>query len=223
MNRQTKRQMAQAGHRQAARAPSARPAAEPADRTHRPAQYFAEVRGEMKKVAWPPRAEIINSSIVVLIGLVVMTTLIFGFDWVVGARRRLHLQVMVDDLRRRSRDDEPTMPSDGRDDVPPKREIDETADVEVADRREPRGRRASDRDELVDDARRRTSRSSRRPSSKRSSTSRRGASSRDAELARRRSWSTTEVEVGAREPSRARSTGPGAGTSCTPTPATRTR
>ncbi len=35
----------------------------------------------MKKVAWPPRAEILNSSLVVLIGLVVMTALIFVFDW----------------------------------------------------------------------------------------------------------------------------------------------
>ena len=35
----------------------------------------------MKKVAWPPRPEIINSSVVVVIGLVVMTALIFGFDW----------------------------------------------------------------------------------------------------------------------------------------------
>ena len=35
----------------------------------------------MKKVAWPPREEIMNSSVVVLVGLVVMTTLIFVFDW----------------------------------------------------------------------------------------------------------------------------------------------
>jgi preprotein translocase subunit SecE len=47
-----------------------------------PRQYLTEVRGEMKKVAWPPKPEIINSSVVVLIGLVVMTALVFGFDWV---------------------------------------------------------------------------------------------------------------------------------------------
>jgi preprotein translocase subunit SecE len=47
-----------------------------------PAQYLSEVRGEMKKVAWPPRAEIINTTIVVVIGLVIMTSLIFGFDWI---------------------------------------------------------------------------------------------------------------------------------------------
>jgi preprotein translocase subunit SecE len=46
-----------------------------------PRQYLSEVRGEMKKVAWPPRSEIMNSSLVVIIGLVVMTALIFAFDW----------------------------------------------------------------------------------------------------------------------------------------------
>ena len=39
----------------------------------------------MKKVAWPTAQEVINSTIVVLIGVVVMTALIFGFDY---ARRR---------------------------------------------------------------------------------------------------------------------------------------
>ena len=35
----------------------------------------------MKKVAWPPRTEILNSALVVLVGLVVMTAVIFVFDW----------------------------------------------------------------------------------------------------------------------------------------------
>jgi len=46
-----------------------------------PRQYLSEVRGEMKKVAWPPREEIINSSLIVIVGLVVMTAIIFGFDY----------------------------------------------------------------------------------------------------------------------------------------------
>jgi preprotein translocase subunit SecE len=46
-----------------------------------PRQYLSEVRGEMKKVAWPPREEIFNSTIIVIVGLVVMTALIFLFDW----------------------------------------------------------------------------------------------------------------------------------------------
>jgi preprotein translocase subunit SecE len=44
-------------------------------------QYFSEVRGELKKVAWPTKKEVINSTMVVLIAVVVMTTLIFGFDY----------------------------------------------------------------------------------------------------------------------------------------------
>ena len=40
-----------------------------------------EVRGEMRKVAWPTKKEVINSTIIVLIAVVVMTTLIFLFDY----------------------------------------------------------------------------------------------------------------------------------------------
>jgi preprotein translocase subunit SecE len=46
-----------------------------------PRQYLAEVRGEMRKVAWPPKSEIINSSLIVLVAVTIMTTLIFGFDY----------------------------------------------------------------------------------------------------------------------------------------------
>ena len=47
-----------------------------------PMQFFSEVRGELRKVAWPTRSEVINSTIIVLIAVVVMTTLIFGADYV---------------------------------------------------------------------------------------------------------------------------------------------
>ncbi len=81
MNRQTKRQMAKQGADKPTR-PDRRPSP-PSPQTDRtgPRQYLAEVRGEMKKVAWPPRSEIMNSTIVVVIGLVVMIALIFVFDW----------------------------------------------------------------------------------------------------------------------------------------------
>ena len=83
MNRQTKRQMARQGSDRP-RAPEKRSAPNPqVDRTG-PGQYFSEVRGEMKKVAWPPRAEILNSTVIVIIGVVVMTSLIFLFDWLAG-------------------------------------------------------------------------------------------------------------------------------------------
>ena len=46
-----------------------------------PATYFREVRGELKKVAWPTRPEVINSTIIVVIVVIIMTSLIFGLDW----------------------------------------------------------------------------------------------------------------------------------------------
>jgi preprotein translocase subunit SecE len=57
------------------------PAAQPSNERVGPRQYIAEVRAEMRKVAWPTRAEIINSSIIVLIAVTVMTSLIFGYDF----------------------------------------------------------------------------------------------------------------------------------------------
>jgi len=35
----------------------------------------------MKKVAWPTRQEVITSTIVVLIGVIIMTAIIFAFDY----------------------------------------------------------------------------------------------------------------------------------------------
>ena len=47
-----------------------------------PRQFVKEVRSELRKVAWPTRQETINYSLIVAMTLVVMTTLIFGLDWV---------------------------------------------------------------------------------------------------------------------------------------------
>jgi preprotein translocase subunit SecE len=44
--------------------------------------FVKEVRGELRKVAWPTRKETLNYSGVVAIALVFMTLLIFGLDWV---------------------------------------------------------------------------------------------------------------------------------------------
>ena len=45
-------------------------------------QFLREVRGELRKVAWPSRAETVNYSIVVLVTVVVLTAMIYGLDWV---------------------------------------------------------------------------------------------------------------------------------------------
>jgi preprotein translocase subunit SecE len=64
------------------RAPEKRPApgASTKERVG-PKQFLGEVRAEMRKVAWPTRKEVVNSTIIVLIAVVVMTTLIFLFDY----------------------------------------------------------------------------------------------------------------------------------------------
>jgi len=82
MNRQTKRMMAKQGTDKP-KASANRAAAAPPHKDKRigPVEYLGEVRGEMRKVAWPTKKEVINSSIIVLIAVVVMTTLIFGFDY----------------------------------------------------------------------------------------------------------------------------------------------
>jgi len=58
----------------------------PSPQTERttPRKYLSEVQAEMKRVAWPPREEIFNSTLVVIVGVIVMTALIFFFDWVAG-------------------------------------------------------------------------------------------------------------------------------------------
>ena len=47
-------------------------------------RYVGEVRAELRKVAWPRRAAVINYSIGVVVTLVVLTTLIALADWGLG-------------------------------------------------------------------------------------------------------------------------------------------
>ncbi len=85
MNRQTKRMMAKQGtDKPAARAPGEKrrpPSAAPKREKIGPRQYLGEVQGELRKVAWPGKKEVTNSTIIVLIAVIVMGTLIFLFDY----------------------------------------------------------------------------------------------------------------------------------------------
>jgi preprotein translocase subunit SecE len=84
VNRQSKRLMEkQGGDRPRTPDRKARPApgSQPPKERVGPRQYLSEVSGELKKVAWPNRQEIVNSTIIVLIAIVFMTSLIFGFDY----------------------------------------------------------------------------------------------------------------------------------------------
>ena len=82
MNRQTKRMMKRQASETPAPAERRRPTPPPPhrDRTT-PKQFMREVRAEMRKVAWPTRPEVANSTTIVLVAVIVMTTIIFGMDF----------------------------------------------------------------------------------------------------------------------------------------------
>jgi preprotein translocase subunit SecE len=48
-----------------------------------PAQFLREVRGELRKVAWPNRKELANYTLVVLVVTVVLTLVVWGFDFII--------------------------------------------------------------------------------------------------------------------------------------------
>jgi preprotein translocase subunit SecE len=88
MNRETKRRLRRQGQLgedgapavPAKRQPQPRPAPRTAGTRTRPTAFFREVRGELRKVAWPTRDEVTNYSIVVLFSLVLLIALIFVLD-----------------------------------------------------------------------------------------------------------------------------------------------
>ncbi|HKX70098.1 MAG TPA: preprotein translocase subunit SecE, partial [Acidimicrobiales bacterium] len=56
----------------------------PAEERTSPAQFLREVRGELRKVAWPSRSEVINYSVIVLFTVVILTTYIALLDFAFG-------------------------------------------------------------------------------------------------------------------------------------------
>ena len=91
MNRQTKRMLQRQGQLDAEGQPSARKrpapqAARPETREGRtgPIQFVREVRGELRKVAWPTRSEVRNYSIIVLVAVVILTAYISSLDYLFG-------------------------------------------------------------------------------------------------------------------------------------------
>ena len=93
MNRQTKRMLKRQGQLGPDGNPVAPSRAEAQARTRTrpptgertsPRQFFKEVRGELRRVAWPSRGEVVRYSSVVLVTLVIITTLVFGLDWGFG-------------------------------------------------------------------------------------------------------------------------------------------
>jgi preprotein translocase subunit SecE len=87
MNRETKRRLqrqGQVGPGGEPVAPTRRDRPAPAPKQGRrtgPRQFLREVRGELRKVAWPSRGEVINYSTIVLITLIILIALIFVLDF----------------------------------------------------------------------------------------------------------------------------------------------
>lgn len=72
----------QEAQKRAATRPPVKPAAAPTKKRTPPGQFVREVVAELQKVAWPTRQEVVAYSVVVLVSVIVITTLIFGLDYV---------------------------------------------------------------------------------------------------------------------------------------------
>jgi preprotein translocase subunit SecE len=88
LNREQKRQLRRRGELGAdgeptrqRRAPAAAPVAKQKEKRTSPMQFLREVRGELRKVAWPTREETINYSLIVLVTVVILTAFIAAIDW----------------------------------------------------------------------------------------------------------------------------------------------
>ncbi len=97
MNRETKRLMQRQGQMEADGSPATKRApagTTTADRRQTkgpsgrkrttPVQFLREVRDEMRQVAWPSRAELVNYTSVVITTLIIMISLIFVLNLAFG-------------------------------------------------------------------------------------------------------------------------------------------
>ena len=82
MNRETKRMMARrANAKDKLKRPTPQQAAARRKRT-KPREFVREVSGELRRVAWPNRQEIITYTVVVLVSVTFFMLVIGGMDWV---------------------------------------------------------------------------------------------------------------------------------------------
>ena len=87
MNRETKRLLQRQGALTAEGSPTRAAPRQPKAKEDRASipQFLREVRGELRKVAWPTKSEVINYSIIVLIAVVLVTALVAGLDFLFGS------------------------------------------------------------------------------------------------------------------------------------------
>jgi preprotein translocase subunit SecE len=87
MNREQKRMLRRQGDLadDGTPAPRSRDGARPAPRSRddraTPRQFVREVRGELRKVAWPSRDEVVRFSIIVLVTVVLLTAFVNLVDY----------------------------------------------------------------------------------------------------------------------------------------------
>lgn len=81
MNRESKRHKQREEQRTERATGTLPPTDLPEKRRTPPGQYMREVRGELKKVNWPNRREVLNYSVVVLVTTLALTLLTWGLDW----------------------------------------------------------------------------------------------------------------------------------------------
>ena len=85
MNREQKRMMQRQGEVDADGEPirqRRQQQSRPAEERAGIGQFAREVRAELRKVAWPSRAETGNYTTVVIITIVAITAIVAGLDWV---------------------------------------------------------------------------------------------------------------------------------------------
>ncbi|MEO8423702.1 MAG: preprotein translocase subunit SecE [Actinomycetota bacterium] len=83
--RQERRAKASVSERREAATTSARRSAAPTEGKKKRTgarKFLKEVRQELSKVDWPSRRELISYTVVVLVTVIVMTSLVFGLDFV---------------------------------------------------------------------------------------------------------------------------------------------
>ena len=83
MNRQFRRMAQRQGEVDEEGAPVASRRQPPPPKRERtsPGQFIKEVRGELRRVHWPTRAEVINYSVVVLVVIILLTLFVAGLDY----------------------------------------------------------------------------------------------------------------------------------------------
>ncbi|MDG2262907.1 MAG: preprotein translocase subunit SecE [Actinomycetota bacterium] len=89
MNRQQRRQLKKSGDAHADGSPTAQrrrqaSSGPPKETRTGPGEFVGEVRGELRKVVWPSREELINYSVVVFFTIVFLTAIIAGLDYLTG-------------------------------------------------------------------------------------------------------------------------------------------